>query len=296
MSKKMLAPLVTAIVPVTKMAGRLDRMHSWLKSVSDLDLEVIIVHDKQDEETGLELAKICKSLQNPDVHLVEKYSGSPGFTRNEGLARSSGDWICFWDSDDLPCPDKILESLRGLDSRTEVVIGQFELVENLTGKSTYTSNDRTLSEIVANPGIWRMIFKSRILEDAKFTKFHLGEDQLLLIQVNPENRRIMFSEEVFYKYFLGNIGQLTSQKEKIGDLFEVCKITSGIIINDKNSNYGFTLLLFSKMILTCMKLGLLKIKICSVAMYFETYRKATWANRRLMLKSMISILRKSTYA
>ena len=290
MPQENFTPLLTAIVPVTRMAGRLERMKSWLEDVSQLDLEVIIVHDKQDEVTGIEITALCNSLNNPNVHLIEKYSGSPGLARNAGLSMSSGAWICFWDCDDLPLPEKILGVVSELDKQTEIVIGQFELVDNLSEKSKYLSRSKTLSDLVLNPGIWRMVFKSGLIRNSAFTKFHLGEDQLFLLQHGPENRRILFTDEVFYRYFQGVPDQLTSQKNKIGDLFEVCKITSANLIDRKNEDQDFAILVFSKNVLTCIKEGLPGLKVLTMRLFFATIARSSWKTKLLVVVAPIRIV------
>ena len=290
MSQQKVSPLLTAIVPVTRMAGRLERMKSWLEDVSQLDLEVIIIHDKQDEVTGIEIAELCNSLNNPNVHLIEKYCGSPGLARNVGLAKSSGAWICFWDCDDLPLPEKILDVVRKLDTQTEIVIGQFELVDNLSGRPKYISRSKTLSDLVSNPGIWRMVFNSRLIRNSEFTKFHLGEDQLFVLQQGPENRNILFTDELFYRYFQGVQGQLTSQKNKLGDLFQVCKITSAILVDRKNENQDFAILVFSKNSLTCVKEGLPGLKFLTIRLFLATIAKSSWRTKLLLAVAPIRIV------
>jgi glycosyltransferase involved in cell wall biosynthesis len=290
MSQQNPLPLLTAIIPVTRMAGRLHRMKSWLEDIKQLDLEVIIVHDKQDSLTGIEITELCKSLDNSNVHVIEKYSGSPGITRNEGLAKSSGRWICFWDSDDLPFPERILGVLKELNPHTEIVIGQFELVEDSSGVPKYVSHSRNLGDLVLNPGIWRMVFSSELIGSSEFTKFHLGEDQLYFLQHGPESREILFTEEVFYRYFQGIPGQLTSQKNKLGDLFEVCKIISAILVDNQSEVQDFAILILSKNVMTCLKEGSLRLKVQAILLFCSTIAHSSWRTKLILAVAPIRIV------
>jgi glycosyltransferase involved in cell wall biosynthesis len=290
MSQQKTSPLLTAIVPVTRMAGRFDRLKSWLEDISQLDLEVIIVHDKQDSLTGIEIAGLCKSLNNSNIHLIEKYSGSPGLTRNEGLAKSSGRWISFWDSDDLPFPERILDVLKVLNTHTEIVIGQFELVENPSEMPKYVSHSGNLGDLVLNPGIWRMVFNSKLIGSSEFTKFHLGEDQLYFLQLRPEDREILFTDEVFYRYFQGIPGQLTSQKNKLGDLFEVCKVISAILVDTQSEVQYFAILIFSKNLMTCLKEGSLRLKVQALRLFCLTIAHSSWKTKLLLAVAPIRIV------
>ena len=95
--------LLTAIVPVTKMAGKLQHFEEWLSICRGLPIEIIVCHDVQDDQTGPELTKIFESLnlENKLIFLEGTYD-SAGLARNAGIPLASGEWIVFWDSDDLP--------------------------------------------------------------------------------------------------------------------------------------------------------------------------------------------------
>ena len=45
--------LIGAVVPMTRMAGRLENLESWLSIAVENNIGIVIVHDIQDEETGL---------------------------------------------------------------------------------------------------------------------------------------------------------------------------------------------------------------------------------------------------
>jgi hypothetical protein len=57
-----MSTLFAAIVPVTRMSGRLEVMHSWLRKIDSNIIEVILVHDNQDASTGKELNEIIQNL------------------------------------------------------------------------------------------------------------------------------------------------------------------------------------------------------------------------------------------
>ena len=51
-------PLLTIISPVTLMAGRLNRLSTWLRDIESSDVEVILIHDYRDQATADELIEI----------------------------------------------------------------------------------------------------------------------------------------------------------------------------------------------------------------------------------------------
>ena len=103
--------LLSVVVPVTRMSGRLERMSKWLRKVYLYPVEVIIVHDHRDKETLIELQSMVESFGNPKIILIDGEFGSPGISRNAGLKICSGSWVAFWDSDDSPDLESAIQIL-----------------------------------------------------------------------------------------------------------------------------------------------------------------------------------------
>ena len=104
-------PLLTAVVPISNMAGKLDILHSWLSQTYKYPMEVILVHDFKDLATGAELSLMLDTICNSQIKLFTVEFGSPGLSRNFGLSKAGGSWIVFWDSDDLPNVNVVLQML-----------------------------------------------------------------------------------------------------------------------------------------------------------------------------------------
>jgi glycosyltransferase involved in cell wall biosynthesis len=98
---------LSVITPVTALANNIDNLSSWLTRISNKPIEVILIHDKSDICTGPQLEKLLLEVNNPNVIYIEGEFGSPGLARNEGLKIASGEWVCFWDGDDIPMLDEI---------------------------------------------------------------------------------------------------------------------------------------------------------------------------------------------
>ena len=104
--------MLTAIVPVSGMAGRLHNLENWLSTIHDLDIQIIIIHDHRDSETERQLLSILGTINSPKIAYLSGAFGSPGAARNAGLERVDSKFVCFWDSDDLPQPQSILSDLE----------------------------------------------------------------------------------------------------------------------------------------------------------------------------------------
>lgn len=219
--------LLSVVVPVSKMAGKLNRLSNWLDELDFQECEVFLVHDIQDIRTGPELEDLIMRRAKSNLKLLSGSWNNPGGPRNFGLSQIQGKWATFWDSDDLPQVVNVLRALKS-GSEYDVLVGSFQLVDSTTGNVLRTEVVKELEDIFFNPGIWRMIFKSNLLMDLKFPELRMGEDQLFLLDLKIYDKKIKFSNEIFYQYFRNHPGQLTAQKSAISDLQTTIKITFDI--------------------------------------------------------------------
>ena len=204
--------LLTAIVPVSKMSGRLENFASWITKVSP-NIKVIVVHDRQDNETGRELQEII----NPNRHIkyIEGEFGSAGAARNAGLAYADTLWTTFWDSDDIPDTLSVLEILERVFEHTDVIVSSFIVrsmeIDEPIRRSTppVGSLKNKLNYLAKDPGIWRVIFRTETILDLRFTDLKMGEDVLFLAKALDKSEVINFESEFTYTYFRNVPGQLT---------------------------------------------------------------------------------------
>ena len=223
---------LSVIVPVSRMAGRLRELETWLRQSEGSPIEVIIIHDIQDESTGRDLRMLIDRYKFLNIVFLEGYFGSPGAARNEALALDLKRWVCFWDSDDLPHVENVLRAIQEADSTDEILVGNYSIINGERLTNYFHQNN--LDMVALNPGLWRMVFRSELIGAMRFAPYRMGEDQLFLVKMNLASRKVKFAEDIFYVYFQGDPNQLTAflpaKKEVSLVLVEICKEI------DKNSN------------------------------------------------------------
>lgn len=228
---------LTAIVPIRSMAGKLDNLRHTLLSCVELPIQIIIVHDDAKDGTEEDLNELLGDIQ--DVHIdkfIVQY-GSPGLARNLGVKRANADWVCFWDSDDLPDPCAYISLLNSLNpTEYDVLIGGIatqsgsDISTRMTHPTLVAKN--LLQMHLANmPAFTRMIFKRSVIGEHVFPAFKIGEDQCFLRKIEFLNSRVFYSEELMYVYISDFGGQLSRSPHLASELALTLEFLAGELEN-----------------------------------------------------------------
>jgi glycosyltransferase involved in cell wall biosynthesis len=251
--------LLSIVVPIRDMSGRLDPLFEWVKTALEDEFEVVLVHDYADSTTELELTSFVKTQSANKLVFLSGSFNSPGLARNEGMARVSGDFVAFWDSDDLPdVEEMLLLAQQCKDSDYEIGIGGFLTLDedNHVLNAFPTSSQSSIEKIAMYPGLWRMVFKTSILANVRFSNLLLAEDQLFLAMTHPTERKTLFSDRIVYRYKVKQKGALTTIKQNTRDLVKALQKFTFLLQDQKyKSDLRFILILVVKNSLTVMKAG-----------------------------------------
>ena len=285
---------LSVVVPVHNMAGRMDNLNRWVAQISerDLPIEIILVQDGNDAGTFIELETLSKKYGCMFISVDVK---SPGLARNAGIEVASGDYVSFWDADDLPLPENAIEALSSFTSDLDVLISSYEIFY-ISNKRDVALKESSYSEWLLNPGIWRMIFRKDFIGETRFSAARMGEDQLFLANLHLKSNQLKFLKSPIYRYFIGDFGQLTNSKEALLDISNVLDEFSSIIsTNPFVEDYIYTF--FVRMTIT----ELTKLKKFSVSLkrfirlFFEiSLKKKLRLAKNMLLVSLKIIFRKDS--
>ena len=95
--------LVSIIVPVYNVEKYLNRCIETLVNQTYKNIEIIMVDDGSTDSSSL----LCDKWANKDnrVEVIHKKNEGLAEARNSGIEKSSGEWVCFVDSDDYVSSD-----------------------------------------------------------------------------------------------------------------------------------------------------------------------------------------------
>lgn len=259
--------LLSVVVPVRKMAGKLGFLTNWLNQEATKSMQVIIVHDHYDDETANDLKQIISKTNLGNIRFLEGHFGNPGSARNAGLALANTAWISFWDSDDYPDVEEFLAMIQSANAQgAECAVGSFSVfrgsIESKGKKHVVDSkNENYFDDIAMNPGIWRWAFRSSILGESRFLPIRMGEDVTFLADLDVVDRKMFTSSRIVYNYQTGLVGQLTSQSELIPDLVISVEYLLTKLQKSSTRMKRFVSVLFCRQILTVIRRGKFQSKL-----------------------------------
>jgi len=284
--------LLSVVTPISKMAGRLQRLEEWLTRVANSPMEVILIHDRQDEETGPQIQSLLSKISNPKIQLIEDYFGSPGLARNRGIELAKGKWICFWDSDDLPNLGVALSLIdKDSASKADCLITNFNSVNEIT-KEVIAHQLRASfeDEFSLNPGLWRIYFKYSAIADLRFGSLRMAEDQIFLAEFFSKSRDVEIVWDTTYNYFFGESFHLTKNSSALNDLAPATIESLRILRNLGNQPPNLIAGMFVKQVISGVKYGSLKAKRVVITQYLKSLLTSSNSVRKSVLSSSTKVI------
>jgi hypothetical protein len=189
----------------------------WIDELTVENLSVVLVVDQKYPDSVSFLSNTVRT--NPSIRLEIVSFSNPGEAREYGRRFVDTEFVCFWDADDIPNVSQIMNGIKEFTSNTDLLIGRFRKIQFDDPVIGEVSRKPTsLEEIFANPGLWRMIFRTESIKHAKFPKISMAEDQIFFAELRPWTLNYMLVEEMFYNYSIGRQSQLTNNANAINDL------------------------------------------------------------------------------
>lgn len=211
-------PLVSLIIPMYNAELFIDECLKSVLAQTYTNLEIVIVDDNSTDAS----AKIVRSymLQNENIKYIKTKNGNAAKTRRDGVAKASGDLICFVDADDI-VDEKYVEILHStmLKTRTDMAVCKLETFsENITQQYDTLDRDQYILESTA----WSFanhyhisaknkltlqtmhckMFKKQLFDSIDYTVLiaNIFEDNFIMAQIMRKIKSIGVTDAPLYWY------------------------------------------------------------------------------------------------
>lgn len=208
---------VSVIIPVYGVEKYLSRCVDSVLAQTYSALQIILVDDGSPDRCST----ICDEYAQKDarVQVVHKQNGGISSARNTGLSIASGEYVCFFDSDDYVEPDMIEKLVFAIEENNEdvCVCGYFVDFYDEQGNQLSTKTIaptfsyiqagfplKDFEEILGWCGyVWNKLYRLSTLKDGDFyfeEGISLGEDLLFNRQVFCSGAKVRFLTYSGYHY------------------------------------------------------------------------------------------------
>ena len=143
---------VSVIIPIHNSAQYIEQCIDSVINQTYKNLEIIIVDDKSTDD-GI---KIIKNKNDERIKIIElEDNGGAGIARNKGIENSTGDFICFIDSDDFWVLDKIERQLEFIEKNDYTfVYGGYEYLKKGRRRKAHVPKSIDYNGLLKNHSIF----------------------------------------------------------------------------------------------------------------------------------------------
>ena len=216
-------PSITAVIPIAGFPNGIEQILQWVNDPALQDFEIILVVDSNSIQIRNQVRKLADDLHHAkNVSILESSHRNPGGTRNIGLEHARGEWITFWDCDDIPNPTSFLTMvLEANQNNADIAVGAFTIKTKSKTRLIQIRDDsikQAIQSVALNPGLWRFCIRANLAKGFRFPLLSMAEDQIFLAEVLLHHKKLLVFKRAVYEYWVYSNGQLTKNNKALQDL------------------------------------------------------------------------------
>lgn len=214
--------MISIIIPVYNIEKYIERCILSVVNQTITDFELLLINDGSTDSSY----EICHKWAQKDsrIKVISKENGGVSSARNLGLDSAKGDYIFFLDGDDWIREDCLEKLLSHMTSETELVISDYEEVNDEGYQSTlvlqHKHYDGKLSKLDAIRDvyesqiypkvIWGKLYRKYLWDNIRFNHMAYSEDTYAMFQILELTEHIYSLDEPLY-YYLQRGGSASHQ-------------------------------------------------------------------------------------
>lgn len=228
--------LFSIIIPIYNCEKYLDRMLTSILNQTYQIFEIILIDDGSTDNSSVICDRYSKKFSN--IFTIHKKNEGVSKARNEGINKSSGKYICFFDCDDY-IDNGYLEYANNIFNNNNIellISGFYSEIETKKGNSfdeiksiekCYNNKKELKKDLVflwdkhMLYNVWNKVYLSKIIKEnnIRFPNYDFGEDMYFNQEYLSKINKLYNSDKCFYHYIKERDNSLTSKYNK--DLFNI---------------------------------------------------------------------------
>jgi len=244
---------VSIIVPVYNAEAYLERCVESLRGQSYKNLEIILVDDGSRDESG----RLCDEYQRqtPEIKVIHKANGGLISAWKAGVANSTGEYLCFVDSDDWVDTSMVSEMAEQLSGSKREIIASDYVIERGNGSKQYVWQQlppgvyegEALKQVVPKllgeerryvciSRCMKLISRSLIEANCRYCDpaVRMGEDTTIMLPALIDcERLVIMDHKAYYHYLYVKESMIHKYDENLFANIELLRKVIGRIIEDK---------------------------------------------------------------
>lgn len=221
---------ISIIVPIYNAENFIRRCIDSLINQTKKEIEIILINDGSTDNSE----KIIKTYKDDRIKYFKNKNQGIGKTRNFGIAKSTGKYIMFVDSDDyleLDACEKLYNKIK--EDNSDLVVCDFYRVENENKEEVIINdfNSTSLSEnknllLDINLAPWNKLYSSNLIKknNIKFTEDLKYEDALFVVDSIRFSKRISKLNECLNNYVIHGNSETTVRDNRVFDIIKIIDI------------------------------------------------------------------------
>ncbi|MDR2582692.1 MAG: glycosyltransferase [Fibromonadaceae bacterium] len=200
--------MVSIVIPIYNSEKYLARCIQSLVAQTEPEIEIILVNDGSSDSSGYISDEWAK--KDSRIKVIHRENDGVTNARKAGVEHSTGDWICFVDSDDILPEQSIYTLSKHIRDDVDMIIGTLEYNGYFKVSRRYNYEEQNalqylkyiLKNKVHNGPVARLIRKS-LFDNRIFDippKITRGEDVIMNIRLAQKIRLVILLPDTVYNY------------------------------------------------------------------------------------------------
>ena len=136
--------------------------------------EIIVVNDGSTDRTGEILENYRAEYKN--LKVIHKENGGPSSARNAGLDIAEGEFVFFFDSDDILVPDALEELYnRAVEQKADLVIASYDIFDRYKTFPVHNINNLIKMDTIEKYDLmilWTFSLCNKLFRKSLIDQFH----------------------------------------------------------------------------------------------------------------------------